>query len=68
MEVLLDTKKAAKYLSVSPAFLERDRWAGAKIPFVKLGTRSIRYRIIDLESYIEQQIRYSTIEANNAQS
>ena len=59
---LLTTKQAATYLSVSPAFLERDRWAGSRIPFVKLGTRSIRYREEDLENYIQQQIRFSTTE------
>lgn len=65
MSVLLDTKKAANYLSVSPAFLERDRWAGARIPFIKLGTRSIRYRQSDLDDYIDRQVRYSTSEVVN---
>ena len=60
--VLLNTKQAAEYLGVSPAFLERDRWAGARIPFVKLGTRSVRYRQDDLEQYIEQQVCHSTSE------
>jgi predicted DNA-binding transcriptional regulator AlpA len=59
---LLNTKQAAHYLSVSAAFLERDRWAGARIQFVKLGSRSIRYRQQDLDNYIEQQIRHSTSE------
>lgn len=59
---LLNTKQAAQYLSVSAAFLERDRWAGARIQFVKLGSRSIRYRQQDLDNYIEQQIRHSTSE------
>jgi excisionase family DNA binding protein len=59
---LINTKEAAKYLGVSAAFLERDRWAGARIPFVKLGTRSIRYREEDLERYIQQQVRFSTSE------
>ncbi|MBQ0721703.1 MAG: helix-turn-helix domain-containing protein [Gammaproteobacteria bacterium] len=58
--VLLNTKQAANYLGVSAAFLERDRWAGARIQFVKLGTRSIRYRQQDLDDFIEQQIRCST--------
>ena len=31
---LLTTKEAARFLGVSTAFLERDRWAGARIPFV----------------------------------
>ena len=59
---LMNTKAAAAYLGVSSAFLERDRWAGARIPYVKIGTRSIRYRYTDLDAYIEQQIRYSTSE------
>ena len=48
MNQLLNTKQAADYLSISPAFLERDRWAGARVPFIKIGTRSIRYRLSDL--------------------
>jgi len=57
---LLDTKKAAEFLGVSVAFLERDRWAGARIPFVKVGKRAVRYKIEDLEEYIEKQTRQST--------
>lgn len=57
---LLTTKEAAQYLSVSAAFLERDRWAGAKIPFVRIGSRSIRYRAEDLEAYIASKVRQST--------
>jgi excisionase family DNA binding protein len=60
---LLTTKQAADYLGVSAAFLERDRWAGAQIPFVKIGTRSVRYRICDLDSFVESKVRTSTIEA-----
>ena len=57
---LLTTKDAARYLQVSAAFLERDRWAGAKIPFVRIGSRSIRYRLADLEHFIENSVRAST--------
>ncbi len=59
---LLNTKQAAKYLGVSAAFLERDRWAGARIPFIRIGTRSVRYRVADLEQYIESQTHQSTSE------
>lgn len=62
MNILLNTKKAANYLGVSAAFLERDRWAGARIPFIKLGSRSIRYRQSDLDAFIERQVRHSTSE------
>jgi predicted DNA-binding transcriptional regulator AlpA len=57
---LLNTKQAASFLAVSNAFLERDRWAGARIPFIKIGSRAVRYRMSDLEAYIERSIRTST--------
>lgn len=59
---LLTTSEAADYLGVSKAFLERDRWAGARVPFIKVGSRAVRYRLSDLENYIERQIRRSTSE------
>jgi hypothetical protein len=42
-ERLLGTAEAAKFLLVSEAFLERDRWAGSRIPFIKVGSRAVRY-------------------------
>lgn len=57
---LLTTKEAASYLGVSEAFLERDRWAGARIQFVRLGSRAVRYRTGDLEAYIAGRVRKST--------
>jgi predicted DNA-binding transcriptional regulator AlpA len=59
---LLTTKQAAQILGVSTAFLERDRWAGARVPFVKIGSRAIRYRHSDLLAYIESCTHYSTSE------
>lgn len=61
---LLTSTQAAKYLCVSKAFLERDRWAGARIPFIKIGSRAVRYRESDLDTFVEQQIRYSTSEVS----
>ncbi len=52
---LLTTMQAAKYLGISMAFLERDRWAGAKVPFVRIGSRTVRYLKSDLEDYIESR-------------
>ena len=57
---LLTTKEAAKYIGMSEAFLERDRWAGAKIPFIKVGSRAVRYRLCDLDNHIESGVRRST--------
>lgn len=63
-QTLLNTAQAAIYLGVSKAFLERDRWAGARIPFIKIGSRAVRYRESDLVDYIEQQVRLSTSEVS----
>ena len=57
---LMNTGEAARYLGVSKAFLERDRWAGARVPFVRIGSRAVRYRRVDLDKYIDQRIRRST--------
>jgi len=59
---LLTTSEAARFLGVSNAFLERDRWAGARIPFVKVGSRAVRYRLADLEAYLDSRTRRSTSE------
>jgi len=63
MEQLLTTAEAAKHLTVSKAFLERDRWAGARIPFIKIGSRAVRYRMSDLNEFLNQQVRTSTSQA-----
>lgn len=49
---LLTTRQAAQFLGVSMAFLERDRWAGARVPYVKIGSRAVRYMRADLEAYV----------------
>lgn len=59
---LLSTPQAAKFLNVSIAFLERDRWAGARVPFVKIGSRAVRYRLDDLEAYINNHRHQSILE------
>lgn len=62
---LLHTKDAAKFLNVSVAFLERDRWAGARIPFIKVGSRAVRYRLDDLQAYINNQRQDSVLESRH---
>ena len=54
-EKLLTTREAAAILNVSVAFLERDRWAGAQIPYITVGTRAVRYRPSELGRYLERQ-------------
>jgi len=52
---LLTTAEAADFLCVSVAFLERDRWAGARVPYIKVGARAVRYRVSDLEQFIAER-------------
>ncbi len=53
MDNLLTTKEAARYLAMSEAFLERDRWTGdPKIPFVRVGSRAVRYERSALDNYV----------------
>lgn len=52
MPVILDQKQAAKYLSVSTQWLERDRWKGPSIPYFKVG-RMVRYKTSDILKYLQ---------------
>jgi hypothetical protein len=68
MEALITTRRAAEILGVSCAFLERDRWAGARVPFVRIGTRAVRYRQADLDVYITSRLRRSTSDRGSDQT
>lgn len=57
---LLTTEQAAEHLGVSKAFLERDRWAGARVPFVQVGSKAVRYRLSDLDDFITANIKVAT--------
>ena len=51
--------------SCSPALLERDRWAGTGVPFLKLG-RAVRYRKADVLAWLAQfEPQQSTSETKN---
>jgi len=51
---LIKQSEAASYLGLSEATLERDRWRGGNIPYVKVGSRAIRYDLEQLDEYIER--------------
>lgn len=57
---LLTTTQAAEQIGLSKAFLERDRCTNARIPFVKLGHRTVRYRQQDIDAFLAGSIRSST--------
>lgn len=54
MPALLTQQQVAQYLGFSESWLERDRWAGPKIPYTKVG-RNVRYYARDIVAYLEAQ-------------
>ena len=62
-QALVTTQQAAAYLGgLKPNTLEGWRVSGKGVPFVKIG-RLVRYRLEDLDAYLEAQIRTSTSQA-----
>ena len=57
MQILLDERKAAEVLGVSPGTLSVWRSTGRyQVPFVKVG-HLVRYRLADLEAWLESRTR-----------
>ena len=52
---LVGQKEAADYLDLSEATLERDRWRGGDIPYIRVGPRAIRYDLNQLDAYLESK-------------
>ena len=52
---LIKQSEAAIYLGLSEATLERDRWRGGDIPYIRVGARSIRYDLNLLNEYLESK-------------
>jgi excisionase family DNA binding protein len=50
---LFSQETVAAILNCSLATIERDRWIGAGIPFVKIG-RMVRYRKKDIHDWLEE--------------
>ena len=52
-EALFNQKTIANVLQVSEAKLERDRWQGGGIPYLKLG-KTVRYRKRDVVGWLQK--------------
>lgn len=65
-KILIKTPELAKLLDVGISTVEQGRLTGRlPIPFIRLGGRSIRYRLEDVEKYIASLKAYnSTSEAD----
>lgn len=61
----LKNADAAIFLNVKPETLNQWRWNGRGPKFIKLN-RSVRYRLADLEAFLEERVFTSTTEAGRA--
>ena len=57
---LIDEKAAAKFWGVTPRYLQQKRQTGGGPPFIRLGSRLVKYRRIDLRRTAEKCLRRST--------
>ncbi|SEN42760.1 Helix-turn-helix domain-containing protein [Paracoccus alcaliphilus] len=53
---LMTQKEVSEYTRLSEKWFERDRWVGARIPYVKFG-RLVRYRASDVAAFIEANLQ-----------
>ncbi|WP_376690094.1 helix-turn-helix transcriptional regulator [Wenzhouxiangella sp. EGI_FJ10409] len=56
----LTTEEAAEYVGLQKSTLEAWRCRGGGPRFVKMG-RAVRYRLVDLDAWIESRLRENTI-------
>lgn len=59
LSTLLTTREAAEVLRVKESTLEQWRWQGRGPQFIKLN-RSVRYRLADIEAFVEGRVCWST--------
>jgi hypothetical protein len=57
---LLTTKQAADWLGYKPRMLEARRLKGDGPLFIRISARAVRYRLIDLQNWVESRLCSST--------
>jgi hypothetical protein len=62
--LLLKTLEAAEFLSLSPRTLEALRLKGGGPPYIQVTSKSIRYRVKDLQDWIEERRCTSSSDPN----
>jgi predicted DNA-binding transcriptional regulator AlpA len=63
IEPLLRDPEVEKILGFSKGFCAKDRLGKARIPFVRIGSRAVRYKPADVRKFIEDSMRNSTSDA-----
>jgi len=57
---LLSTEQAAAWLGVTKRFLEASRLKGGGPVYVRLSRNLVRYRLEDLQEWVQERIRENT--------
>ncbi len=57
---LFNTRQAADYLGSSERFLEIGRMKGYGPKFIRCAPKMVRYRLQDLDAWVEERVRRST--------
>lgn len=55
-ESFLTAKQLSQRWCISPSTLERWRWLGVGLPYIKVGGR-IRYRLADIQAYERDRLK-----------
>lgn len=53
---LLTTEDVAEITGLSPETLAQWRWLKKEIPYVRLGTKCVRYRQSDIDAWLEKRL------------
>ena len=59
-EYLVSEKRAAELLGFTPRFMQSRRLRGNGPTFVRVSNRAVRYRISDLEEWVEERLKRNT--------
>jgi excisionase family DNA binding protein len=62
MRILMTPKQAAEYLQLSMSTLAKMRMRGDGPPYNKTGPKAVRYRIAELDAWLEERLIQSTSE------
>lgn len=62
LDRLLTSAEVEGMLGLGRGWAAKDRIASARIPHIKIG-RSVRYRLVDVQAFIDDCIRRSTSDA-----
>lgn len=65
---LLTTQEVSELLGLQPRTLANWRWRGYGPRYLNLGGRRIRYRLRDVEAFLESEVRTSTSNSHPGQA